>query len=321
MKKSFLILFSAAILCGFTVLSSCISSQSFIPVKGNGIAVEKTFDVSGFNGIEVSGGFDVVLSQGSTEQVVLTAQENLYKYIHVEVVQGVLRIYTEGNIMPTKSLNARILLKDIDHLDVSGGGDVTAETELNFKELETEISGGGDLTFNININNFNCRLNGGGDARLNGTADTYDVKLSGGGDFRSQVEASKIFCNLSGGGDLALKCGKESSEINIDLAGGGDAEADVNALKVKASLSGGGNATFSGMAADLDVVLNGGGDLNATNLRANSISFQANGGSDIYINASKEITGNISGGGDVYYSGSPETVSIDAKGGSEVHKQ
>ncbi|OFY68112.1 MAG: hypothetical protein A2V64_02065 [Bacteroidetes bacterium RBG_13_43_22] len=29
----------------------------------------------------------------------------------------------------------------------------------------------------------------------------------------------------------------------------------------------------------------------------------------------------ISGGGDVYYSGNPEKVSVDARGGSEVHKE
>jgi hypothetical protein len=38
---------------------------------------DKKFDVSGFNGIDVSGGFDVTLVQGNTESLILTAQENL----------------------------------------------------------------------------------------------------------------------------------------------------------------------------------------------------------------------------------------------------
>ena len=45
------------------------------------------------------------------------------------------------------------------------------------------------------------------------------------------------------------------------------------------------------------------------------------GGSDIRVNASKELSGFISGSGDVYYFGNPVKVSIDARGGSEVHKE
>lgn len=56
-------------------------------------------------------------------------------------------------------------------------------------------------------------------------------------------------------------------------------------------------------------------------LLLSALHFKANGGSDVHVNATAEISGNISGGGDVYYSGNPTNVNIDAKGGSEVHKQ
>jgi len=44
----------------FAALTSCISSQSFMPVKGSGMLVDKTFNISDFHGIEVSGGGDVI---------------------------------------------------------------------------------------------------------------------------------------------------------------------------------------------------------------------------------------------------------------------
>jgi hypothetical protein len=37
--------------------------------------------------------------------------------------------------------------------------------------------------------------------------------------------------------------------------------------------------------------------------------------------AEKEVSGYIAGGGDVFYSGNPAEVSVEAKGGSEVHKE
>ena len=321
MKKQFLTYVSGLFILALTAMTSCISSQSFFPVKGNGMAVDKNFKISGFNEIEVSGGFDVILSQGSDEGVVLTAQENLFEFIHVEVAQGVLKIYTDGNIMPTKSMKAEIAFKNINHVDVSGGGDVSATADIKAEDLVFEISGGGDLFTTVNTGNLGCRLNGGGDARINGKSNKVDVNMSGGGDLESLISASVIFCDLSGGGDLTLKCDEEASEVNIDLTGGGDADVSIQAQKVKCSLSGGGNAGFSGKATDLEVTLSGGGDLNASDFETTTATFQANGGSDIHLRVSRELKGNISGGGDVYYYGSPEIVTVDARGGSEVHKQ
>jgi hypothetical protein len=61
--------------------------------------------------------------------------------------------------------------------------------------------------------------------------------------------------------------------------------------------------------------------VNAGDFLTRITSFTASGGSDIHVNASQELTGQITGGGDVFYSGSPEKVDIDAKGGSEIHRQ
>lgn len=83
----------------------------------------------------------------------------------------------------------------------------------------------------------------------------------------------------------------------------------------------GGNATLTGKAAELEIIINGGGDVNAANFSTLTTTFLASGGSDIHVNASQELTGQISGGGDIFYAGSPVKVNIDAKGGSEIHKQ
>ena len=119
----------------FMTFSSCISSQSFLPVKGTGESVDKKINVSGFQRIDVSGGFDVVLVQGNSEGVTLTAQENLFQYITVKVDQGVLKIYTEKNIQPTKQMRARILFQNMSNLNVSGGGDIVCETPVHVPDL------------------------------------------------------------------------------------------------------------------------------------------------------------------------------------------
>jgi hypothetical protein len=68
--------------------------------------------------------------------------------------------------------------------------------------------------------------------------------------------------------------------------------------------------------------VSGGDDVTSeTPVNVEALDVLISSGSDIHVSASKEITGYISGGGDVYYSGNPEKISVDARGGSEVHKE
>jgi len=303
------------------MLTSYTNSQSFGTTKGTGTAIEKSFNVSDFKGIDVSGGFDVILVQGNTESLILTAQENLFEHIMVKVDNGTLKIYTRNNIWATKPMKARITFKSIANLEVSGGGDVTGETSLNVEALDVNISGGGDFSSVVNSEELNYRISGGGDTEIKGKTKDYHIDVSGGGDIKSEVNSSIISCRIAGGGDLYLRNEYKASEADIDINGGGNMDLKINAERLECSVTGGGDALLSGNASEFEIYINGGGDADARNLSTDITSFKVSGGSDIHVSASQELTGYISGGGDVYYSGDPKKISVDAKGGSEIHKE
>ena len=321
MKKLMLYGFNLILLTMILLPDSCISSPQWLPVKGTGDPVDKNFKVADFHGIDVSSGFDVTLLQGNAEDVTITAQENLFEHIVVKVDQGILRIYAERGIMATKPMKASISFKSIDNLKVSGGGDVVAETPVNVPELDVNISGGGDLSSVINTDEMICKVSGGGDAKIDGNIRNYNLDLSGGGDAKSDLNAGIITCSVSGGGDLTIRCKEKVSDANISISGGGDVSLEMNADKLKCSVAGGGNGILTGQATGLEMEISGGGDVNASDFLTATTSFNVSGGSDFQINASKELNGNISGGGDLYYSGNTAVVTVDAKGGSEVHRQ
>jgi hypothetical protein len=320
MKNFSIYCFSLIIMILFIMPTSCMYSPQLPQIKGSGDPVDKNFKVSDFHGIDVSSGFDVILIQGNSEDLILTAQENLFEYITVKVDQGTLKIYTERNLMPTKPIKARISFKSIDNFKVSGGGDIKCETPINVPKLDVNISGGGDLDTEINTEELNCRMSGGGDAEINGNIKNYNLTLSGGGDLESDLNATIIDCTLSGGGDLTLKSKGKVDDAHVVMSGGGDIKFEMNVEKLKCSLSGGGDATLTGQASGLELEVSGGGDIYASNFLTETTSFSVSGGSDIHVNVSKELKGSISGGGDLYYSGNP-VVTVDAKGGSKVHKQ
>lgn len=245
------------------VSSSCISSQSFIPIRGTGDLADKTYNVTDFKGIDVSGGFDVNLVQGEEEKVILSAQENLFEYITVRVENGMLKIYTENNLMPTKGLRAKIYLKSIQNLNVSGGGDVVASNPLELQNIDIKLSGGGDIKLPVKAGSMRCDISGGGDAEFNGQIDKLDVNMSGGGDLNSDGSSKEISCSLSGGGNVTIKNKERATEVNIDISGGGDVNAETEADHLRCSLSGGGDAILSGRGDVLEVSVSGGGDINA----------------------------------------------------------
>jgi hypothetical protein len=303
------------------MLSYSAYSQTFIPVKGEGPSIDKKVNVSDFKGIDVSSGFDVILVQGNSETLTLTIQENLFEYVTAKVENGTLKIYTRNNLRPTQPMKARITFKEISTLKVSGGGDVYGETPVNAGAMDINISGGGDFRSVVNSDELKFNISGGGDTEIAGKAVNFSVNVSGGGDFESKVNAGKITCRIGGGGDLYLRNESPASYADIDINGGGDLDMKMSAEELRCSVSGGGNALISGQASVFEIDINGGGDADARNLPTEITTFRVGGGSDIRVSASKELSGTISGGGDVYYSGNPAKVSVDARGGSEVHKE
>ena len=303
------------------MLFSCSYSQSFIPVTGRGTSIDKKINVSDFKGIDVSSGFDVILEQGNSEALTLTLQENLFEYVTAKVENGTLRIYARNNIRPTQPMKARITFKGLSNLKVSGGGDVFSETPVNVEALDINISGGGDFISEINSDELKYNISGGGDTDISGKSGNFYVNVSGGGDLKSKVSAEHISCRIGGGGDLYIRNEVRASSAEIDINGGGDVDMKMNAEKLSCSVAGGGDALISGQATEFDLDINGGGDADAKNLSTENTSFRAGGGSDIHVCAAKGLTGYISGGGDVYYTGNPAKVSVDAKGGSEVHRE
>lgn len=300
--------------------ASCASGYNIIPVKGHGPAIERTFNLSDFKMIDVSGGFDVILVQGDREMVVVKAQDNLFEYISVSVVAGELHIATERPIMPTEPIQAIITFVGLEQVNVSGGGDLTAKTRIDVPALRISMSGGGDVQAGFTSNMVRCHLSGGGDARLNGKIESLHVELNGGGDLDSEIESREVDILLSGGGNADLKHTGEADKISFQLNGGGNLRADLKTRLLQFGISGGGDAHLAGEAGDSEMRVNGGGDVFAEKLVTRSTRFQVSGGSDLHVMATGELSGKISGGGNVYLAGDPPVVSIDATGGSKIQK-
>ena len=204
----------------FALIVSAASAQKTI----NDHNAEKR-NVSGYHGIEVSGGIDLYLSQGE-ELVAVSASDTKYRdHIITEVKNGILKIWYENNSHLTfnwgnRKMKAYVSFKNLDKLNGRGGSDIMVEGAIRVNTLALGVSGGSDFEGKVEINDLNVVASGGSDLKISGSVKKLDIEASGGSDFKGYELAADI-CNLlaSGGSDVYISINKE---LKAKANGGSD---------------------------------------------------------------------------------------------------
>lgn len=125
----------------------------------------------------------------------------------------------------------------------------------------------------------------------------------------------------SGGSNLFSEGVLSFNSLQVNASGGSTVKLNLKADKLQLEVAGGSDAKLIGSARQFIAESSGGSDLDARQLMAESCIVNANGGSDAYVTASKELTMKASGGSDIYYSGSARVVSKSESGGSDITRK
>lgn len=197
-----------------------------------------------YDGVSVSGSFDVELIGGTEGEVVVTAEENLQEYIITEVRRGTLVIKIEEgvNLSPSisKGLSVTVPVSEIESVSLSGSGEVIGKTRLKASEFHASMSGSGDVELEVDADELSAALSGSGDINLSGSAGHFNVEISGSGDVQA--------------------FGLEAREVNASISGSADIEVTANEV-LNARVSGSGNIRYRGDATKVHSVSSGSGDI------------------------------------------------------------
>ncbi|WP_044172083.1 head GIN domain-containing protein [Flectobacillus major] len=208
----------------------------------NAQVINQKRNAGSFKGIHISSGIDLYIKQGTSESVVISAEEDKQSNIQVENDNGVLKIYVENSKWGwfkwnNKPVKAYVTVKDLNVLSATGGSDVYSEGKLDLIKLSVRATGGSDVRLDIDADELTCETTGGSDVYLTGNATVFKASSTGGSD----LKASKLktsFCSVSstGGSDAYVWAEKE---ISISATGGSDVYYSGNARVVKKSATGG----------------------------------------------------------------------------------
>jgi hypothetical protein len=221
MKKSIQLVVLSALF--FTAIGN---SQN--RVKGNGKVVTEKRTTMGYDEINVSGFFDVVLVSGTEGAISIQGEENLLRYIKVKVEGNILKIYTEKNISinTKKDIVLTVPFEKISFVSLSGSGDVISKNTIVSPTFKAKLSGSGDLTLDVRTTDFESNLSGSGDVVLTGSSDNFVSKTSGSGDVDAINLATKnANLTISGSGDMKVNC---SVSLFARVSGSGDIEYKGN---------------------------------------------------------------------------------------------
>jgi len=232
MKKSFLAL--PLLLCGFMAFA-----QDKVVYDANA----EIRNVSSFHAVEVSNGINLILKQGNTDAVAVSASStDVIKRIKTEVVNGKLKIYFDHqgwhDWSSHKNMKAYVTIRNIDELEANSGADATTDGNINADNLKISLSSGADFDGSVTATKLRVDQSSGSDMEIKGKVQDIDIETSSGSDFNGyNLVSEKCSAHASSGSDIEITVNKE---LQAEASSGGDISYKGNASITNVSNSSGG---------------------------------------------------------------------------------
>ncbi len=134
----------------------------------------------------------------------------------------------------------------------------------------------------------------------------------------SFIKLKKI--NISGYNSVQMVNPVKFEKLDIDLKGASDFKGDITADQIKIKISGACNFKASGSADVFKLDISGACSLNISDMLVNTCYVDAKGASDMLVNVSGKLEGNLKGVCLLKYAGNPSVVDVKASVASDVKK-
>ncbi len=204
----------------------------------NAIAGKQTRPVKDFTRLDVSGGFKVILTQGSSEQLSVEADDDMLGKIITEVRNGTLIIKLENNTWnkSTGEMTVYLTFVNLTDLDLSGAVNISGTNPMKFSSLGIDASGATKINLNLSATRLDCDFSGASELSLKGNAPEAEFDLSG----ASNIEALDFVtrkCNIECSGASNAKVHATES-LTVEGSGASKISYKGNPGAVETDLSG-----------------------------------------------------------------------------------
>jgi hypothetical protein len=243
MKKLPLLLLSALTLAAASAGASRPAPVSPLATRP---ADRQTRQVAPFTAVDAAGAMNVVVRQGSPQQVEVDASAADQGKIETEVEGGRLRVgrRREGrDILRTERFEGPVTVyvtaPSLTALSVSGSGDLRVAGPVQASSFQVRVAGSGNLSLpQLTAQALKTSLAGSGNITLGGSCPQHEVSISGSGNVRAdELRTDDTSVRISGSGNVRANATKT---LNSRISGSGDVLVRGNP-QISSSKSGSGS--------------------------------------------------------------------------------
>lgn len=189
-----------------------------------GQIVKEARNVAVVEGVALAFSGNVYITQGSSQKVEIEAEKSTLEIIETKVDGNTLVLKTKnGHWRDLGKITAYITLTEIDHLSISGSGDMMCESGIKTHEIELDISGSGSMKISkLEAGEISATITGSGDMSIAGSSNDQnemDVSITGSGSFKGgEIPVGEASVSITGSGSATVHALKEL-ETNITGSG------------------------------------------------------------------------------------------------------
>lgn len=186
----------------FLLITASIAFGRGIVEQGSGRLVTKDYAIRDFDGIDVSGSWNVKISQGAY-RVSVEVDDNILDYIRVEKRGSILTLSTKGIQVLNGTFNAVLAMPRLEKINSSGSSQV-AFSGFELPELTIGSSGSSHIEgMESTIGTLDLNSSGSGEYDLRGCSVTdARIKLSGSTDVTLTMTGGELTGRMSGSGSV-----------------------------------------------------------------------------------------------------------------------
>lgn len=194
------------------LFTSCETYQDYGPY------IEQEYRaVRYFDGVDVPANVTVILTQGSTRDIIVEADNNTLFHVATYVRKNTLIIdKTGGWSSPVK---VYVQVPDLTYIGTSGSGEVYGETVWDVRNIDLRVNGSGCIDMEINARDIDARVTGSGKIFLEGGSRQVYYEVSGSGFVQGfKLRANRGIVSMLGSGSCELTA---LDVLDVDISGSG----------------------------------------------------------------------------------------------------
>ncbi len=247
MKNKRLYIFSAIMILALSS-GACRFLPFFNVVRGSGDLVSEVRTVSDFTSIRLDGAGQLLITQGDSEALEITAEDNLIDDLTSEVQDATLVLGFQDNplrktLFPTRPITYTLMVRDLDSITVNGAGDLQIDT-LQTNALALTLNGAGQFKINnLEAQSLAVKLFGAGNIEIGGEVVSQDIQIDGAANYQADnLRTGSTVIEISGLGNAVVWA---VDSLNVSISGAGNLEY-YGSPTVTQNIEGAGNVQHRG---------------------------------------------------------------------------